>query len=492
MALQEGDLVQGKYRVVRIIGEGGMGAVFEGENIRINRRVAIKVLHAALASNKEVVQRFEREAQAAGRIGNDHILEVLDLGDLPDGDFFMVMEYLEGEPLSDRIRRLGRMSPEQVAPLMAQVLTGLQAAHTAGIIHRDLKPDNIFVLKEKAGQKDFVKIIDFGISKFQPLGGEMKMTRTGSVMGTPYYMSPEQASGSSEADHRSDVYAVGVMMYEAVTGKVPFEASTFNQLLFKIVLDEVPKPETIVPDLDPGFASLIHKAMARDKEARFQDCTSLRNAILEWQRTGAAVSVPPPGGVEGHLPGKAREAFGSQTDVMPAATPPGGARLGTGSQPSVVVAQEGNMSSTTGAGTWSTEESIQIPKKGGAGLLYAGIAAGVLIVGGGAFFALSGGKQPDAAAAAASAQAAASQAPAAQPPAKPVEAPPPVAQPTVEPVAVEPAKTAEPPKVEPANTASKPVAKPTSRPKPAVKPAVRPAAKPGPSPKKPDTPDFGY
>ncbi len=486
MALQEGDLVQGKYRVIRIIGEGGMGAVFEGENLRINRRVAIKVLHAALATNKEVVQRFEREAQAAGRIGNDHILEVLDLGDLPDGDFFMVMEFLEGEPLSDRIRRLGRMTPEQVAPLMTQVLTGLQAAHAAGIIHRDLKPDNIFVLREKAGQKDFVKIIDFGISKFQPLGGEMKMTRTGSVMGTPYYMSPEQASGSSEADHRSDVYAIGVMMYEAVTGKVPFEASTFNQLLFKIVLDEVPKPETIVPDLDPGFASLIHKAMARDKEARFQDCISLRNALLEWQKSGAAVSLPPPGGTEAHL-GRTREAFGSHSDAVPGGTPAGGVALGNASQPSVVIAPDA-MSSTTGAGTWSTEEQLSIPKKSNAGLLYGGVAAACLLVGGGAFFALSSDKEPDAAAAAASAKAPGPSVPAAQPPAtKPAEPPPP----SVEPVAAEPVKPVEAPKVEPATAATKPaVAKPSSRPKPTAKPIVKPIAKPG--PKRSDTPDFGY
>jgi len=487
MALHEGDLVQGKYRVIRIIGEGGMGAVFEGENLRINRRVAIKVLHAALATNKEVVQRFEREAQAAGRIGNDHILEVLDLGDLPDGDFFMVMEFLEGEPLSDRIRRLGRMTPEQVAPLMTQVLTGLQAAHTAGIIHRDLKPDNIFVLREKAGQKDFVKIIDFGISKFQPLGGEMKMTRTGSVMGTPYYMSPEQASGSSEADHRSDVYAVGVMMYEAVTGKVPFEASTFNQLLFKIVLDEVPKPEMFVPDLDPGFASLIHKAMARDKEARFQDCLSLRNALLAWQQTGAAVSLPPPGGTEAHL-GRAREAFGSHSDAVPVGTPAGGVPLGNASQPSVVIAPDA-MSSTTGAGTWSTEEQLSIPKKSNSGLLYAGAAAICLLVGGGAFLALSSGKKPDAeAATAASAMAPGAKVPAAQPPAtKPAEPPPP----NVEPVAAEPAKPTEAPKVEPVTATTKPaVSKPASRPKPTAKPVAKPTVKPG--PKRPDTPDFGY
>src|SRR6266511_5313620 len=188
-------MLKGKYRMVRLLGEGGMGAVYEGENVRINRRVAIKVLHAGLTENKEVTQRFEREAQAAGRIGNDHILEVLDLGSLASGDHYIVMEYLDGEPLSARIAREKRLEPFQLAPLIRQVIVGLAAAHEAGIIHRDLKPDNIYILKTKAGHADFVKIIDFGISKFQPLSGDgMKMTRTGTVMGTPYYMSPEQAS----------------------------------------------------------------------------------------------------------------------------------------------------------------------------------------------------------------------------------------------------------------------------------------------------------
>ena len=171
MSLQAGQIIDEKYRIVRPIGEGGMGAVYEGENVLIKRRVAIKVLHPSGRANEEAVARFEREAQAAGRIGSDHILEVLDLGTLEDGSHYMVMEYLDGEPLSERIKRLGRMNASQIVPLIRQTLRGLQAAHDAGIIHRDLKPDNVFVLREKAGQPDFVKLIDFGISKFTTLGG---------------------------------------------------------------------------------------------------------------------------------------------------------------------------------------------------------------------------------------------------------------------------------------------------------------------------------
>lgn len=294
MSLELGQVIDDKYRIVKLIGEGGMGAVFAGENLRIKRRVAIKVLHAATAADGESVARFEREAQAAGCIGNDHILEVLDLGSLPDGSRYMVMEFLDGQPLSDRIEQNGRLTPAQIYPIAKQTLEGLRAAHGAGIIHRDLKPDNIFVLREKAGQADYVKLIDFGISKFSPMGGDsaMRMTRTGAIMGTPYYMAPEQANGSRPVDARSDLYAIGVILYEAMTGRLPFEAETVNELLFKIVLSAPTPPQSWVPGLDSAFESIVLKGMAREAEDRFQTADEFLAALDAWASSGAAVAVP--------------------------------------------------------------------------------------------------------------------------------------------------------------------------------------------------------
>lgn len=353
MSLRPGDIIDSKYRIVRLIGEGGMGSVHEGENVRIKRRVAIKVLHKQAANNEAALLRFEREAQAAGHIGSDHILEVLDLGVLADGDRYMVMEFLDGEPLSSRIRSLGSMIPQQLVPLLRQALSGLEAAHRAGIIHRDLKPDNIFIVREKAGKTDFVKLIDFGISKFNVLGGDMAMTSTGAVMGTPYYMSPEQAKGSRSVDARSDVYSMGVIAFEALTGQVPFDGSTFNELMFKIVLAEPPQLKLMRPDLDPAFVAIVEKMMAREPDARYATSKEVMAALDAWSNAQLGVPVVAPTVVS------------AGPKVVPAASPPGGmspATVGTGS-------------------TWATSQADQIPKKSLTPVFVLGGAALVLLGG---------------------------------------------------------------------------------------------------------------
>ncbi|MEO5729271.1 MAG: serine/threonine-protein kinase, partial [Byssovorax sp.] len=291
--INPGQVIDGKYRIVRLLGSGGMGAVYEGENVRIRRKVAIKMLHLSVSTQADVVKRFEREAQASALVGSEHICEVLDLGVLADGTRYMVMEYLDGETLTSRIKRHGRLLPHQTTPLLLQMLEALGQAHQAGIVHRDLKPDNVFILPQRGGIKDFIKILDFGVSKFSQTGGEeMNVTRAGAVVGTPYYMSPEQARGSSAIDARTDIYAMGVLLYQATTGQVPYQAETFNELLFKIVLEVAPPPQTYVTDLDPEFAGIILRAMAREPNLRFQSCAEFAAALQAFQSPRAS-NLPP-------------------------------------------------------------------------------------------------------------------------------------------------------------------------------------------------------
>ncbi len=280
--LEVGQIIDGKYRVEGLLGQGGMGAVYAGLHLHIDSRVAIKVLLPEVTQSPEGNARFEREVRATGRIANDHILRVYDVGTLPDGSRYMVSELLEGETMASRLKH-GAMSARAAAELTVQLLDGLAAAHTAGIVHRDLKPDNIFLLPQKRGQNDFVKIIDFGVSKFQTEDPQaMSMTTTGAVIGTPYYLSPEQARGQKDIDSRSDLYTVGVILYQAVAGQVPVRADSFNELLFKIALQPPPPLTHDVPGVDPAFSALTAKAMAKEREARFQDANEMREALEAW------------------------------------------------------------------------------------------------------------------------------------------------------------------------------------------------------------------
>jgi hypothetical protein len=456
--LEPGQVIDGKYRIVRLIGEGGMGAVFEGENVRISRRVAIKVLHPNAMANPETVQRFEREAQAAGRIGSEHILEILDLGTLSDGGRYMVMEFLAGETLSSRIRKHGRLTPAQVVPLVRQMLVGLGAAHDAGIIHRDLKPDNVFVLTGRSGIRDYVKLIDFGISKFNVAGPEMSMTRTGTVMGTPFYMSPEQAKGSGGVDQKSDLYAVGVILYEAVTGEVPFLASTFNELLFKIVLSD-PKPlEEVVPGIDPAFVAVVTRAMARDPNQRYASASAMIEALDALELGGKTqILEPAPGAAMAPVPAPVRLAN----------TPnPGAAALGPAT-----------------LGTFSTSQS-GATRKGGASVAL--IAGGItlLVMAGGAFAAykaLSGGDEPPAVASASASAETKAAAPALVPTTPAVEPEKPADVPSTAPAASVPPAAA--PSASAPAQAGAGASRPTSRPRPGGRPAAG-ATK--------DSRDFGY
>jgi serine/threonine-protein kinase len=433
MGLEIGQVIDGKYRIVRLLGEGGMGAVYEGENVRIHRRVAIKVLHANVAGNADSVQRFEREAQAAGRIGSDHIVEVLDLGELPGGDRYMVMEYLDGESLGRRIETRGRLDAREAGSLLLQFLDGLASAHGAGIIHRDLKPDNVFLLRSRKGQGDFVKILDFGISKFNALNADnaMSKTRTGAVMGTPYYMSPEQAKGAKEMDHRSDLYSSAVILYESITGKVPFDADTFNELLFKIALDTPVPPARHAPEIDPAFSAIVLKGMAREPKDRFQSAQEFTAAIEAW-----LASV-----------------HGLGAGALPPPRPPAPSALmldATKAAPSPMLAQTPAPWSQTSA-SHDTEPAKALPRKKSYALPVAGLV-GVVVVGAGVALgmrALSGSPNHVSVAPAASN---ASGAP--QPSVEPRMAAPAASTAAPEPTASAPATTPVSPSTEPGTTAA--------------------------------------
>jgi serine/threonine-protein kinase len=278
-----GTTIGEKYRVVRQLGAGGMGAVFEGEHTIIARRVAIKVLHGELATDASLVERFVREARAATAIGNEHIVEVTDMGRLPDGGPFMVLEYLEGQDFAHLVDREAPLPLARAVHVVRQMCDGLAAAHDKGIVHRDLKPENVFLVT-RHHDRDFVKILDFGISKI--LDGRdaaTSGTRTGTVVGTGYYMAPEQATGRKDLDHRADVWALGVILFRALTGEFPFEADTYTGLLVKVVTEPPRALRALRPDLPDEVIAIVARCMEKAPEARFADCRSLSRALAPFE-----------------------------------------------------------------------------------------------------------------------------------------------------------------------------------------------------------------
>jgi serine/threonine-protein kinase len=275
-----GQVLDGKYRLTRLLGKGGMGAVYRGEHVIIGKQVAVKFLHAEFAGNTEVVKRFYREAQAAAAIGHDGIIDVSDVGTSSLGDPYLVMEYLEGESLADMLTRCGPLGVGAACGIMEPALQALHAAHSKGIVHRDLKPENLFLVHQQ-GAPPKIKIIDFGISKFAESGGGEKLTQTGSVMGTPVYMSPEQARGAADLDHRADLYSMGVILYEMLTGRLPFEGGNFTEIIINI-LTAAPRPPA---EAFPGFPAeaepVVLRALEKDPARRFATALDFIGALAQ-------------------------------------------------------------------------------------------------------------------------------------------------------------------------------------------------------------------
>jgi serine/threonine-protein kinase len=380
-------ILSGKYRLERELGRGGMGSVWLAQHMTLRSPVAIKLIDPAIAENPEALSRFLREAQSAASLRSPHVVQILDHG-VDAGVPFIVMELLEGESLAARIEREHRLSPADTARIMTQVCRAITRAHEAGVIHRDLKPDNIFLVRND--EEEVAKVLDFGVAKASShgMGAATGATRTGSVLGTPYYMSPEQAEGMKNIDGRSDLWSLGVIAWECLLGSRPFEAETLGGLLLAICARDIPVPSTMgaVP---PGFG-----ACSRDVAYRFGSAKELAAELRQVCSAGGRDGSAP------YLAGPVSSQHGpaAQASSLPLA------------------------STTAHLGMSSSHDP---PKKKSAAPLLIGIGALVAVVAGGAAFALRSPPGETVASAAPSVS------PPAAPNAEPIVAPAAAAEPSV-------------------------------------------------------------
>jgi serine/threonine-protein kinase len=290
-----GATLGGRYKVIKAIGEGGMGIVYEAVHEVIEKKVAVKVLRDDFSKRPEVVARFRQEAKSASRIGHEHIVDISDFGETPTGQSYFVMEYLEGDDLANILAREGTLAPARAVNILLQCCKALGAAHAKGIVHRDMKPENIF-LTSRDNQPDFVKIVDFGIAKMSDIETDgapgRKLTKTGMIFGTPEYMSPEQAAGKP-LDHRVDIYALGVILFETLTGRVPFVGDTFMGILTQHMFEEIPTLRSVNPNVhcSEELEMVIFQALTKDPDERFPDMASLARAIAGAMDLSGAFSV---------------------------------------------------------------------------------------------------------------------------------------------------------------------------------------------------------
>ncbi len=335
-----GKVIADRYRVVRKLGEGGMGEVFEATHIYLDKAFALKLLRPEITANPEAVVRFHQEARSAASIGHDNIVNVEDFGRLPDGSVYLAMELLRGRSLAERLRVEPPLSTEECLGFALQVCEGLAAAHAKGIVHRDMKPENVF-LTEKQGLV-ICKILDFGIAKVTGEGSS-SLTRTGAIFGTPHYMSPEQALGKS-LDHRADIYSLGVILFEMATGRVPYQAESFMGILTQHITAPIPSPSKVAPEraVPPPLEAVILRAMAKEPADRYATMEELgaelvriagdlapgllaprsSSALLAVRPPSGAVPVRPPTGASpARAPSASMDARPATSSVPPGAVP---------------------------------------------------------------------------------------------------------------------------------------------------------------------------
>ncbi len=320
-----GEVIDGRYRVTKKLGEGGMGEVYAAEHVHIEKRVAIKLLRREIVTNEEALARFAQEARSASSIGHENIIRIEDFGKIPDGRVYLCMELLDGAQLKELAEQQA-LSAIQLLDILIQTGMGLGAAHQKGVVHRDMKPENIFVTRDVHG-REIPKLLDFGIAKVSGADGQNHLTRTGTIFGTPFYMSPEQALGQA-VDHRADIYAMGVIMYELFSGSLPFSGESFMGILTKHITAEPPPIEHVAQQngrvLVPGIAEVIERCMKKDPDHRFQTMRELVQALIHVRQSVGSGAMP--------------IAYGPRSTKLAAVAPPGGMTPPPGSQPWPVTA----------------------------------------------------------------------------------------------------------------------------------------------------------
>ena len=285
-----GQILGGKYRVDRVLGAGGMGMVVAATHLQLDERIAIKFLLPEALANPEAVARFGREAKAAVKIRGEHVARVIDVGTFENGAPYMVMEHLDGRDLSSFIHERGAMSPSDAVDAILQACEALAEAHALGIVHRDLKPANLFMTRRPDGTPS-VKVLDFGISKLTAPGADHSMTKTSAVMGSPLYMSPEQMTASRQVDARTDIWALGVVLYELLTGRVPFRAETLPEIC-GLILTAAPSPvRDFSPGVPEGLQAAVLRCLEKDRERRFANVSQVALALAPFGSRATSRSV---------------------------------------------------------------------------------------------------------------------------------------------------------------------------------------------------------